>query len=621
MTNRRFFNGSERAALYLAADGRCTGCGAELQPGWHADHEKPHSAGGPTDVINGQALCPACNLKKGSSVTVALRTWQQEALDVISSNPKPDYLMTATPGAGKTTFALATAKMMLHEGTVTRVVVVVPTDSLRLQWADAAAAVGLQLMPVNGIEGYDKAGYVGCVLTYAQLAVGAGRDLLRRTMRQQTLAILDEVHHAGDNRSWGEGLQYGVELAKVRLSLTGTPWRKDPKSPIPFVEYDQDGRVVVDYAYEYGVAVADGVCRRLEFYAWDGEAKWIDHMAPEKSRNRWSRLGSDLAEVDVAPVLEGLYSPNHQWMPAVLSEADRALRQVREEVPDAAAMVIAADQGKARAYAKLLKQITGTDPAVVVSDEDDAKDIIDRFRHANTPWLVAVKMVSEGVDIPRLVIGVYASTSKTPLFFRQVAGRFVRTRRNEEVNAKLFIPAVPVLMDHARDIEDELRHQLEVETERADAEPFDRSGASDQGEFELRTIVSAGDAEFNRAIVAGEEVSPAEYSEAAGIAQKFGIGSQYVLNLAQVLRQERGSAAPVALPTVTTVVEKPRHRQESMLRDEIKALVGRLAYRRKVNPREVNADLLRQGHKPRDKAPVEDLEKAKDTIIRWLGEL
>lgn len=616
MTDRRFFNDRERAALYLAADGRCTNCGTELESGWHADHVDPYAAGGSTDVINGQALCPTCNLKKGSSVT-SLRVWQQEALDVLSASSKTDYLITATPGAGKTTFALAAAKMMLHEGTVARVVVIVPTDSLRLQWADAAGRIGLQLMPVSAAEDYSKAGYVGCVATYAQLSVGAGRDLMRRTMRTPTLVILDEIHHAGDNRTWGDGLQYAVELAKTRLALTGTPWRRDPKSPIPFVEYDTEGRVVVDYAYEYGAAVADGVCRRIEFYAWDGEAKWIDHNT---KRNGWARLGVDLSDDDVSTALDGVYDPTHQWMPVVLAEAHKALDELRQEVPDAAGLVIAERQPLAYAYAKLLRQITGIEPVVVVSDDPDAKAAIDRFRTARSPWLIAVRMVSEGVDIPRLAVGVYASKAKTPLFFRQVAGRFVRTRPDEEVNARLFIPAVPVLMDHAREVEDELRHQLEIEVSRAEVEQRERLG--EQGELPLRTVISAGDAAFDRAIVAGEEVSPAEYSEAAVIAQKFGIASQYVLNLAQVLRQERG-AAPASVPVSApvAVAQTPQHRQEKMLRDEITSLVGRYAYRSRMEPREVNATLLRAGHPPRKKAPLGDLEKTKDTLIRWLGEL
>ena len=65
MPEPRRFSATQRMALYLHADGRCENCGVELGDGWHADHIVPWSMGGATDVTNGQALCPDCNLKKG----------------------------------------------------------------------------------------------------------------------------------------------------------------------------------------------------------------------------------------------------------------------------------------------------------------------------------------------------------------------------------------------------------------------------------------------------------------------------------------------------------------------------------------------------------------------------
>lgn len=611
MTSRRFFNATERAALYLAADGKCTRCGEPLPPGWHADHVDPYAAGGSTDVINGQALCPACNLRKGATLTT-LRTWQQEALRVISTGAKADYLITATPGAGKTTFALALGARLLEENTVRRIAVVVPTDSLREQWADAAGRAGLNLMPVSAPEDYDKPGYHGCVVTYAQLATGAGRDLLRRTSRVPTLAILDEVHHAGDSRSWGDGLRYAVEHAAMRVALTGTPWRRDGRSPIPFVAYDADGQVVVDYKYEYGAAVADGVCRRIEFHAYDGEAKWTDCGVIGQAS-----LGGDLQDEDVSTVLDGVYHPDHAWMPVLLARADEALTEVRQEVPDAAGLVVAERQWHAQRYAELLKRISGVEPVVVVSDDPDAKTLIDKFRGSAARWIVAVKMVSEGVDIPRLAVGVYASKTRTPLFFRQVVGRFVRTRPGEEFNARLFIPAVPALMEHARQIEQELRHQLDIET----GVEADRGGGSgcDQLQLPTRELVSATEAAFDRAILAGEEVSPQDVAAAQETARQIGIPAQYALNLLPLLRQQQAQDQPThPAPAEVTV---PRHRQEKMLRSEVETLARKYAYRAKLEPREVNTALRKAGFPPRAKASLDDLRGMLDALARWHGDL
>ncbi len=604
---RRRFNNTERAVLYLAADGRCTDCGAQLPDGWHADHKTAHSSGGETDLTNGQALCPRCNLTKGTRPVTDLRQWQRRATDKFYQLNTRDFLVSATPGAGKTRFALSMANRLLDERTVDRIVVVVPTDALRQQWADAAGAAGISLMPVSEIEDYQKTGYQGCVVTYAQLARGAGSDLLRRTTAQKTLAILDEIHHAGDNKAWGDGLSNAVEKAVVRLALTGTPWRRDANSPIPFVRYDENGTVQVDYAYEYGEAVADGVCRRIEFHAYDGEAKWID-CGERISKN----LRGDLEDEDVSAALDAAYNPQHQWMPALLRQAVEALIELREEVPDAAGLVIAERQSYAQAYARILAEMTGRQPVVVVSDDPDSKAAIDRFRTSKDQWIVAVKMVSEGVDIPRLGVGVYASKTRTPLFFRQVVGRFVRTRPNEEFNGRLFIPAISALMDHAREIETELRHQLELMKAR-EQQATERGEGDGQGELNFREPFAASEPVFDRAILGGKETSPEDLEKAQEQCRKLGIPAQYALNIMPLLNRPESAGAQ------REEIVEPRHRREKMLRQEVDTLVGKVAYRLGTDKKQVNKDLLGMGFPMRARASVEQLERMLDELGSWLG--
>lgn len=608
--SRRRFGIRERGALFIASDGRCTNCGAELPPSWHADHMRAYANGGPTDVINGQALCPTCNLLKGTTPVTELRQWQRRATDRFYQKNAKDFLVSATPGAGKTRFALALANRLLDERTVERVVVIVPTDALRQQWADQAAAAGLSLMPVTEPGDYEKVGYHGCVATYAQIARGAGSDLLRRSTRHPTLVILDEIHHAGDNRSWGEGLTYGVENAAVRLALTGTPWRRDTSSPIPFVDYDDNGTVQVDYAYEYGAAVADGVCRLIEFHAYDGEAKWIDC-----GKIATAALGANLLDDDVSAALDAVYDPANSWMPVLLRQAVEALNELREEVPDAAGLVVAERQWHAQAYAKLLATMTGKEPVVVVSDDPDAKASIDRFRTSGDTWIVAVKMVSEGVDIPRLGVGVYASKIRTPLFFRQVVGRFVRTRPNEQFNARLYIPAIPALMEHARQIEEELRHQLELERERA-TRPASEGEGDGQGMLNLREPLSASEAVFERAILGGQDTTPDELAKAQAECRKVGIPTQYAMNLIPLLRERD---EPQVAGRQREEIVQPRHRQERMLRQEIDALVGKVSYRTGADKKQLNLELIKAGHPPRKSASVEQLERILEELARWLA--
>ncbi|HEY9372568.1 DEAD/DEAH box helicase [Streptomyces sp.] len=630
MAQKRCFTGRERTALYLAADGLCEKCGAELDPGWHGDHVIPYSRGGKTDLINGQALCPPCNLKKGNTVSSNLREWQQEATERFLAKNARDFLVCATPGAGKTTFAISLANRLIDNGVIGRVMVVVPTDALRQQWADAAGERAVHLMPVDNANDYDKAGYVGCVVTYQQLAMGTGADLARRAMRRPTMVILDEIHHAGDSRTWGDALNRAAEHATYRLALTGTPWRRD-NNPIPFVKYDDNGGVKVDYAYEYGSAVADGVCRRIEFHAYDGEARWIDHARARREArdpgpgqaNYVARLGEDLHKEDVPAVLETIFHPQHAWIPDILGEAIVALEDLRVDIPDAAGLVITDTKWQADEYALILKSLNGgVMPTVVVSDPANdpgsklARKKIEDFRKSRDRWIIAVRMISEGVDIPRLAVGVYVSKVSTPLFFRQVVGRFVRVRKGEEFNARLLIPALPELMQYARAIEDELRHQIEAEAEAEEKARAEREGA--QMEFDLREPVYASEATFDRAILGGEETFADGLERAKTYCASHGIPLQYAVNIAPLLRTEE--KAPDVAPAAPASEAVPRHRREKMLRGEVETLARRLSKRRNIEPKDVNTALFKK-FGPRSKASVELLEEMVQFLNDQLGML
>ncbi|KOU21003.1 hypothetical protein ADK52_25715 [Streptomyces sp. WM6372] len=570
-----------------------------------------------------------------------LRQWQRRAVDAFYASDSENFLVSATPGAGKTKFSLYLAQDLLQRGIVDRVAVVAPSDNLRVQWADEASAAGLPLYPVapGDSDGYNKAGYTGCVVTYQQL-LGTGGSLMRHAMRRRTFVILDEVHHAGDNKSWGEALRTAVEPAVHRLCLTGTPWRRDATSPIPFVRYDTDGTVAVDYAYEYGAAVADGVCRRIEFHAYDGEARWTDPARVRRSTIEengkshvsvefTAKLGANMPDEDVSAALDTVYEPKYAWMPSILAQADAMLTEVREDVPDAAGLVIAERQWLAQGYAELLQQITGTRPPVVVSDPKAdpgsriAKSQIDQFRRGTGRWIVAVKMISEGVDIPRLAVGVYASKTQTPLFYRQVVGRFVRTRPNEEINARLIIPAVPELMRHAREIEEELRHQLEIAAEEDAKDREEGGGSSGQGMLDFRTPLSASESVFDRAILQGDEVSAEELASAQAKAQELGIPRAYAANLVPLLRAQASQAQVVATAQPVPQpreAEIPHYRREKMLRQAVETLARKVAYRRRVQPKDINIDLLRAGHPKRSKATVEELEAMLKTLTGWAAE-
>lgn len=545
-----------------------------------------------------------------------LRLWQRETIGQFDQNAATDFLICATPGAGKTRLALTLVQRVLAEQRAERVVVVVPTDALRQQWVIEAAKHGIDLMPVQVAEDYNKPGYHGCVVSYSQLAVGRGAEVLRQTTRTPTVAVLDEVHHAGERKSWGDGIKYALEHAVRRISLTGTPWRKDKTTPIPFVSYDSTGKVIVDSKYEYGEAVSDGVCRRIEFHAYDGEAQWRDC-----GQIRSAQLGGELAEDDVPAVLDTILSPDRGWMPGVLDAAVVALRELRREVPDAGGLVIAERQSQALAYARILQERTGEPAVVAISDELDAATRIEEFRNGRMSWLVAVRMVSEGVDIKRLAIGVYGARARTPLFFRQIVGRFVRTRPGEDVNAKLFIPAIPELTQLAKEIEDELRHQLDIERERH--EKAAAEAATGQRRFELHEPLYASEPSFAESIFGGQSLPAEAHAEAEQRCREAGIPLQYAHQMASYVAKLGIAGSPVAEVTVTPVAPlNVRARREKMLRGEIKTLVGKLAHREGCEPKEINTDLMaRKGYPPRAQCSIDDLERIRADLAEWLAAL
>ncbi len=186
-----------------------------------------------------------------------------------------------------------------------------------------------------------------------------------------------------------------------------------------------------------------------------------------------------------------------EWLPAVLDAAHAKLLEVRAEQPDAGGLVIATDREHARGISRLLRERHGVHAVVATSEDAEASDRIARFAHSTAPWIVAVRMVSEGVDIPRLRVGVFATTTTTELFFRQAVGRLVRWTRNEaHQHAYLFIPDDARLRARAQQVADQRRHSLRRD-ERTLPEPdptaFDVVAEEQLSLFAALSAVPVGD--------------------------------------------------------------------------------------------------------------------------------
>ena len=97
-------------------------------------------------------------------------------------------------------------------------------------------------------------------------------------------------------------------------------------------------------------------------------------------------------------------------------------------MPDAAGLMLACDQDDARAYAKIVRRVTGKAPELILSDDPKASKKIERFATGSARIAVCVRMVSEGVDVPRAAVLAWMTSYRTPLFFAQAVGRVVRAR-------------------------------------------------------------------------------------------------------------------------------------------------------------------------------------------------
>jgi len=506
------------------------------------------------------------------------------------------FLASATPAAGKTTFGLHIAHQMLSAGFISRVVVVGPTTHICRQWAADAGRYGIDLEPNRpNSDGPESGDFDGVAVTYQTVA--AGPETHRQAAsRRSTLLIADEPHHMGDQAAWGMQTRKAFDGARFRLLLSGTPFRSD-NSAIPWVAYDDDGLSQADYAYGYPQALRDRVCRPITFLPYDGEMEWISD-----GRLRSADFDLVLPAAESARRLRTALSPEGEWMGEVLRDGDARLSEVRSEGhPDAGGLVIASDQDHARAIAARLGAISGEQPALVMSDEPGASRRIAEFAASDQRWLVSVLMVSEGVDIPRLRVGIYATAARTELFFRQVVGRFIRaTPKPRRQMSYLLMPADSRLKALAHEIERERRHALVLAPEGEEEEvEFDQPEPEREpgGGF---AALSSGDAELDEAIMSETalQLFPTDDPPQA---------------------KKAAAAKPKSAPEPSEPQRESAYEARERLRAERSRLVAKVARRTNKAHREVQARINRATRaRSVTSATLDQLERGNEMLRREL---
>jgi superfamily II DNA or RNA helicase len=453
----------------------------------HGDHVIAWSEGGATELDNLQALCASCNLKKGARPAEllkarfnpaqlrpgngSLRAWQEKALPIVLETiGREPVLVEACPGAGKTRFALEIAYRLVKSDAISRVLVVVPTVGIADVWWTAAGAATRHTptMPLLGHREWRPVQpigdqWLGAITTYQSLFSAADIFLAHTTESgHRTLIIFDEVHHAGAEASWGRAAQFSfARSATAILSLSGTPFRTD-RDPIVFVP-SRGGSAKPLYRYSYDDAIRDGTCRPVQFvevrgtttYKSDAGAletvSFDDHDLTEEGARR--RLRAALEWIDDDSIADKMLRDANHYLIALRRQGDS----------DAAGLVVCVDCTHAAAVTQHMgEKILGRRPIMACSRMQDADDIapanaIRQFRTSHDPWIVAVNMVSEGIDIPRLRVVVYLTNRLTLLAFRQIVGRVVRSDpTNPDDHGRVYIPGDVRLVEMARRVTDQV---------------------------------------------------------------------------------------------------------------------------------------------------------------------
>lgn len=399
-----------------------------------------------------------------------LHSWQIEFIDrfVASAkeqlaNPpenKQAFVLNAFPGSGKTWAQLIVLKYLLMEKLIDFIVVCVPSDKLRDDFAEQALNVfGLHFYGKRGLK-VNTDSHQGCVITYAQLSNPVTVNTIDLWCQQKKVAVsADEMHHLGMGKKWGPNFFNAFANSAVRLLTSGTPFRSDGDR-IPWVRYlNKSLDLSPPHAYSYGYgkgkwnpsqsALSDGVVRDVVFHPWDGEVTWTIPIDDEEAYF-CHRMSDNLDEIyadQYTPQfinrLKALrrrfciecgtqrYPRGTEYVRSQIKEAHEKLMSIRQgSHPHAGGLIICEDQRHANAIAEVVAEITNTTPVVVHGDAGNHKNKLKAYQKdtspSREPWLIAVKMVTEGVDVKHLRVGVYMTKETAPLFWTQVLGRILR---------------------------------------------------------------------------------------------------------------------------------------------------------------------------------------------------
>jgi superfamily II DNA or RNA helicase len=494
-----------------------------------------------------------------------LREWQIEAMaKAISRSDR--FALEACPGAGKTFFSLT----LFQRKHLKRLVVVVPTDNLREQWADVAySEFGLDLDTEWGGE-LDPA-FDGFVLTYQQLK-SSSVSRIRQIVRDDCMVVLDECHRLSIGKEWGKQAQDSFKSAAFLLCVSGTPFRTD-KTQLPFVEYDQDGYAIMDHRYKYKQALMDKTCAAVRFSKLRGYAKWIESDGQEVSAWSCDRMDEGMRSRQ----LRSLLDEDEQFVTDALDRGLELLAssRLRKGGEHSQGLVVCYRKEQAGEILRKLQR-NGCKVGIATSENTkDARESIERFQKGLIDWLVTVDMVSEGSDFPNAKVLVYLSNKTAPRYVVQCWTRVAR----KGILGSIVIPEHPVLEKLASDFEKDVAYAIENTEDPSDPDDADKEGGKDKTPVERFSDwqVCETKSSEEEVIISGHGGFSAEHRELADYAETLGIVAP---PLALIQLAQKAACTGNSIAKLAAVPQMPLRKRKKDLKARIAAIAGKVAYQK-----------------------------------------
>lgn len=388
-----------------------------------------------------------------------LRDWQNSCINKALEhfNATPHFFCQATPGAGKTRMAAELASRLLEQDRIDLVMCFAPScqvvEGFRSTFAEVLG---------RRLDG--QIGAVGAAYTYQAMEY-RDEGFWQLLDDYRVLVVFDEIHHCAGHdpllsNAWGQQILHRVQdRAAFTLALSGTPWRSDDKA-IALARYSTpEGHLICDYRYGLKDAITDGVCRSPRIVLLDNQkVKLTKELGADSSVRLFPSIAKLLGE---SPVTYEELLRHDEVINQLLDLGCSKLNELRLIKPDAAGLVVATDIEHAQQIAQAL-DARGEGCRIVTNKTPYAQQVINAFRLSACRWVVAIGMISEGTDIPRLQVCCYLSRIRTELHYRQVLGRVLRRTGEADEQAWLFMLAEPTLQSFAERIADDLPDDLAV---------------------------------------------------------------------------------------------------------------------------------------------------------------